>query len=144
MPTKFEFLEHTADAKFKAYGTTLEEAFENVAMATMNVMIDTTPIKGLITKHVELESSSLDDLVVDWLSEILFLFEVEEIVFGNFKVESVSQQEDNKYKIVGEVAGEPIDPSTHKFNTHAKAVTYNGLQVTKENSYWVLQVTIDT
>ena len=38
---QYEYLEHTADVKFLAYGKTLEEVFENAALAMFNVMIDT-------------------------------------------------------------------------------------------------------
>ena len=68
MPTKgYEYLEHTADAKFRAYGTTLEEAFQNAAVAMFNVMIDTGIISDEVSEKIELTSADLDGLVVDWL-----------------------------------------------------------------------------
>ena len=140
---KFEFLEHTADAKFRAYGDTLEEAFENVSEAMMNVMIDTSGMEGMVTKHIELEAPDLENLVVDWLSEILFLFEVEEIVFCRFEVDRIEKR-NNSYHITGKAIGDPIDPSKHRFDTHAKAVTYNDLKVEESEAGWMLQVTVDT
>ncbi|MDL5502078.1 MAG: archease, partial [Candidatus Methanoperedens sp.] len=76
---KYEFLEHIADAKFRAFGLTLEEAFENSGLALFNVMIDTSSLKAREERNIELTSPDIKMLLVDWLSELLYLFEVDEI-----------------------------------------------------------------
>ena len=53
---QYEYLEHTADVKFLAYGKTLEEVFENAALAMFNVMIDTGKISGVLIKNVYLKT----------------------------------------------------------------------------------------
>src|SRR6056297_3433108 len=92
---KYEYLEHTADAKFKAYGATLEEAFENAALAMMNVMIDTDTVKNTQSEIIELMSSDMDALLFEWLSELLFVFEVENMVFNGFDIEYIKQESDD-------------------------------------------------
>ena len=86
---QYEYLEHTADVKFLAYGKTLEEVFENAALAMFNVMIDTGKISGGLIKNVYLKSPDLESLIVDWLSEHLYIFEVDEIVFSKFHVDRI-------------------------------------------------------
>lgn len=86
---QYEYLEHTADAKFRAYGSTLEEVFENAALAMFNVMIDTEKVSVKTAKEICLSSPDLESLLVDWLSELLYTFEVDEVVFRKFHVEGI-------------------------------------------------------
>ncbi len=144
MPTKgYEYLEHTADAKFRAYGTTLEEAFQNAAVAMFNVMINTGTITDEVSEKIELTSEDLDGLLVDWLSELLYLFEVEQVVFGKFKIGGITEMNGN-YSLSAIAYGESLDLSRHKFDTEVKAVTYNSLKVEETMDGWVVQVVVDT
>ena len=144
MPTKgYEYLEHTADAKFRAYGTTLEEAFQNAAVAMLNVMIDTSMISDEISEKIELTSEDLDGLLVDWLSELLYLFEVEQVVFGKFKIDGIKEKDGN-YSLSALAYGEHLDLSRHNFDTEVKAVTYNSLKVEEMTDGWVVQIVVDT
>lgn len=139
---KYEFLYHIADAKFRAYGSTLEEAFGNAALAMFNVMTETGNLKPDIMQQVELTSFDIESLLVDWLSELLYLFEVDNIIFGKFEVSSIKQTEDD-FSLTAQVWGENIDLSTHSFDTQVKAVTYHELEVKKDDGFCV-QVVLDT
>ncbi|WP_135610942.1 archease [Methanococcoides sp. AM1] len=140
---KYEYLEHTADAKFKAYGKTMEEAFENAAVAMFNVMINTSKVDCKHTESIKLTAPDIDDLLVDWLSELLFLFEVDFIAFGEFKVESITQV-DGEYTISAHASGEEIDLGKHEIDTEVKAVTYNDLKAEEVPEGFMVQVTVDT
>ena len=139
----YEYLDHTADAKFRAYGKTMEEAFENAALAMLNVMIDTRKVSDEVIKDVEVTSPDLDGLLVDWLSELLFIFEVDFLVFSRFDIESIKKH-DGEYLLSARIFGEEVDPEVHKFDTHIKAVTYNGLEVEETPQGFALQVIVDT
>jgi SHS2 domain-containing protein len=139
---QYEYLEHTADIKFLAYGKTLEEVFENAALAMFNVMIDTGKVSGETVRKVFLKSPDLESLLVDWLSELLYLFEVDEIVFRKFHVEEIKEEE-GEYSIVAQASGEKFYPESHPFETEIKAVTYNQLEVEKNADGWKAQVVVD-
>ncbi len=140
---KYEFLYHIADAKFRAYGSTMEEAFENAALAMFNVMLDTKNLKLRQVREIELTSSDIKMLLVDWLSELLYLFEVEGIVFCEFKIDWIEKTGEG-FSLTGKARGEPIDLSRHRFDTQVKAVTLHELEVQQtEESFWV-QVVVDT
>lgn len=141
---KYEYLEHTADAKFRAFGRSLEETFENAALAMFNVIIDTGKVSGEIAKEVHVSSPDLEYLLVDWLSELLFLFEVDEIIFWKFQVLEIKEKgEDGEYSLSGLAFGEPSNPEVHPFETEIKAVTYNQLMLEKKDDGWVAQVVVD-
>lgn len=139
---KYEYLEHTADIKFLAYGNTLEEVFENAALAMFNVIIDTGKVSGETTRDVCLSSPDLECLLVDWLSELLYLFEVDELVFWKFRVEKI-RGEEGEYSIKAVAFGEQYYPESHPFETEIKAVTYNQLELEKTADGWKAQVVVD-
>lgn len=142
-PKKYEYLDHTADAKFLAYGKTLEEAFENAALAMFNVMINTNTISNTQLQDIDLVAEDIDGLLFDWLSEFLFLMDAENLIFGDFKVHAI-EQKGGKFYLSATVYGELIDLSRHVFDTEVKAATYNDMQVKNLADGWVLQATVDT
>jgi SHS2 domain-containing protein len=143
MDKRFEYLEHTADAKFRAYGKSLEEVFENAAYAMFNVMIDTSTVAAEISHEIELSSEDMDGLLFNWLSEILFVFEVESLVFSKFIVDRLEQGEDG-YRLFARAMGEDINLSKHKFGTEVKAATYNDMKIESTPEGWMIQATVDT
>jgi SHS2 domain-containing protein len=141
---KYEYLYHIADAKFRAYGSTLEEAFGNAALALFNVMIDTSKLKASEEREIELASSDIKMLLVDWLSELLYLFEVDEIIFSEFRIQKIGEIKEG-FSLKGKAAGVPIDLSRHKFDTQVKAVTFHELEVEQDKTgVFRVQVVVDT
>ncbi len=143
MNKDFEYLEHTADARFRAYGESLEKAFENAALAMLNVMVDTNSVNNNSSVDIELSSPDLDSLLFDWLSEILFVFEVDEMVFGRIKVNELNVG-DEECSMSATLYGEAMDLSVHVFDTEVKAATYNKMKIEKTECGWMIQATVDT
>ncbi|MCG7848729.1 MAG: archease [ANME-2 cluster archaeon] len=139
----FEYLPHPADARFIAHGTTLEETFEQAAQAMFGVIIQNATLELERQVDIELESEGLENLLYDYLSELLYLFEVEEIVFGQFKVDSI-EGTNSGYVLKGRASGESIDTERHNFETEVKAVTYHQLKVEKEAEGYSAHVIVDT
>jgi len=54
---KFKFLPHTADIKFQAYGKTLEEVFENSALALKEILVEDEKVKKNIKKNISVKFS---------------------------------------------------------------------------------------
>lgn len=139
---QYEYLDHTADIKFQAYGKTMEEVFENAALAMFNVIIDTEKVSGDTVREICLKSPDLESLLVDWLSELLYLFEVDEIAFREFRVAKI-REEKGEYSITAQALGEKYSLESLPFETEIKAVTYNQLEITKTADGWKAQVVVD-
>jgi SHS2 domain-containing protein len=138
----FEYLEHTADVKFRAYGTTPDQMLSNAAAALFGAMISPEQVKAKELWQVELESEDLEDLAYQWLSEIVFLFETESAVFSRFQV-ALEEIEDGKgWKLRAEIGGERMDPERHSFLAEVKAVTRHKFVIEK-NERWCIQVVLD-
>jgi len=137
----FEYLEHTADIKFRAYGKSSEEMLANAAAALFKAMVDPATIKAKESWTVELEAPSLEQLAYDWLCELVFLFETESAVFATFAIK-LQQNESGSWSLYGEIRGERIDLKRHAFENEVKAITLHEFQV-KKNDMWCLQVVLD-
>ena len=135
----FEYLEHTADIKFRAYGKTPEEMLSNAAAALFKSMVEPATIAVKETWKVELEAPDLEDLAYHWLSEIVFLFETEFAVFATF---SVMLQQNGAWKLQAEIGGERIDLKRHAFDNEVKAITRHKFCI-KKNDVWCIQVILD-
>ena len=132
---KFEFFDVTADAGYKAYGDTLEEAFENAALAMFEVMTDTNTINPEIKKEIYVESEDEYALLYDWLSEFLVILDSEFLVFSKFKVNIEKNSEE--YILSGSVWGEEFNPEKHESRAEVKAVTYHLMDIRKNENYMV-------
>jgi SHS2 domain-containing protein len=121
----YEFFDHTADVGIKAYGETIEEAFENAAQGMFDLITDHSQIDSIGQYDILLEASDIEQLVVDWLSELLFLHSAKNLVFGSFRVHLTNTS------LSATVRGENLSSSKHKMGVEIKAVTYHMLEVHK-------------
>ena len=83
---KYRFLPHTADTMFEAYGKTLEELFENCALAVEEVMVNIKTINSIEEYEITLDNISEEGLLYDLLSELIFIKDTEGLLFREFEV----------------------------------------------------------
>lgn len=138
-----EYLDHPADLKFRVCGETIEEAFEYAALAMFGAMIDTATVQQTETLNIDLVAEDCEDLLYDFLSELLYLFEAEEIVFGRFDVKRI-EESCGKYHIRACASGEKIDTDRHRFGIGVKAVTFHEMVVERTDRGYLIQAILDT
>ena len=127
----FELIEHTADVGIKARGATLTELFENAARG-MFVVIAGEEYKAQgskIEKKIEINENkdNLEEILVTWLSELLYIFNREKIYLDNFKISSL-----NNNGIKAEARGVNIDLYQNDLYTEIKAVTFHNLKIEED------------
>jgi protein archease len=132
----YELIEHTADVGVKAYGKTVAEAFEHAAEAMFDIITDTSRIQPVGQYDIELDAPDHEQLLVDWLSKLLFLNGANNLVFGKFQVTIKGNH------LVAHVYGEEYSRTRHKMGEEIKAVTYHMLQVHETDPIFV-QVLFD-
>ena len=135
---RFEILDHTADIGLLVYGENLKALFENAGEAFFRLITDVRRVRYRVEKRIDIRGESLDRLMVDWLSELLYLHDVENLLFREFKVESAG--EDGLRAVV---KGEPFQEGVHVIKTEVKAVTYHRIEVRKEDGNWRAQIILD-
>lgn len=134
---RFEFLEHTADIGIRAFGRTLEETFENAALAMFSLIADLSNVEEKKPYRLEVEGEDRESLLVEWLNELIYFLETENVLLKRFKVEEIGETH-----LVATAYGEPLDLEKHAVGVQIKATTYHMLKVS-HNQYWEAQVIFD-
>ncbi len=138
MKQKYAVFDHTADLGVEIYGKDEKELFSNAAHALFDIMTDINIVYPKTERDIRVEGSGLEDLMVNFLREILYLFNGEGLSLHNFLVSEM-----DSYHIKGTVRGEKIDPDRHCLNMEVKAVTYHRAEVKKGSHGWTARVIFD-
>ncbi len=128
---RFEFLEHTADAYIAAYGGSLNEAFENAAYATFEVMTDVKRVEPKVGDIVEVEARDEYGLLYNWLEELLVRFEITGNLYSRFEISSI-EEAPGGLRLRAKIWGEPFDKEKHPPKVGVKAVTYHQMEILKK------------
>ncbi|HET9179379.1 MAG TPA: archease [Terriglobia bacterium] len=136
--SRFRILEHTADVGFEAFGLTLAEVFENAALALAYLIAEPTAVEPREEVSIEVKGTDAPDLLVNWLSEVLFQHDADRWLFRDFRVVSLDE-----HAVTGIAWGEKIDPARHLTNLMVKAVTYHQLSLQQTAGGWRAQVYVD-
>ena len=138
MRRTFEIIDHTADVGIVAYGADVEELFSNAALALFSLITEPESIKGKLHFDLTVNSEDRDSLLVEWLNELIYLFDVEHILFNRFDIESLTR---NQLKAT--CYGETFDPIKHKVKVGVKAATYHMLKLDKNGGGYKAQIIFD-
>jgi SHS2 domain-containing protein len=139
---KFEFLEHTADVYIRAHGKTMEEAYENAALAMFEVMTDTDKIAQMQEETLEVEAEDQYALLYNWLEALLVKFETENMLYSKFQITNW-EETDETFKFKAKIWGEKFDPQKHPQRVGVKAVTYHRMVIIRERDRVVLEFILD-
>lgn len=134
----YQLLEHTADMGIEAQGGTPEALFRQMALGLREIMtgcVDIAPQSEII---VQVEGNDLEQLLVNWLGELVFLLETRHFLPSEFSIEQLGEN-----RLVARVFGEIFDPARHYVDREIKAVTYHQLRVEQNEDGWTAQVFVD-
>ncbi len=143
----FSFFDHTGDIGVRLTGCTLDDLFADAAAAFTEAIADRSCIEARTAVTLALESSAIDLLLVDWLSEILYRFEVEQFLVHTARVH-VTRDADDRGRasaagLHATLVGERFDADRHAIKLLVKAVTYHALEVRENADGWHATVIFD-
>lgn len=146
----YKFLEHTADIKFQAFGKSLEEVFENSAIA-LKETISGDRVKKNIRKKIFVEGKDFEELLYNFLEEFLVLFDG-----GGFILSKIDRLgivgKGEGYELEAVVSGDSkgLGERDYEISNHIKAITYSEMFVknekksgSMEKESWISQVVVD-
>lgn len=136
--TGFEVFSHTADMGITIYGRTLKELFTNAARGMFAQITDLEKINPKKVMPIRAEAQNLEELLIRYLNELLFLFAVKNMAFKVFQFASLSE-----IKLKGVVKGEALNKGSHPVYREIKAATYHMLQVKRTKNGWRAKVIFD-
>ena len=139
----FEFREHTADVQVRSWGPSLEEAFSQTAYSLMaTITPNLKKITPEVEKEITIEAEDIEALLFDFLSEFLYIFDVDELVFNQINVSKIKKSNDN-YKLHATLKGERFDLNKHEIGIEVKAITYSFLNIEKKHGNFIIDIVFD-
>jgi len=133
----FDVLDISGDAGLRAYGQTLQELFVNAAMGMYSLITDPEAIREERDITVDIESLSLDGLLVAWLNELIFHFDAYGFIGSRIVITEIT------HTLKAIVSGEDFDPERHERRLLIKAATYHMLKIGKEDDQWSVNIIFD-
>jgi SHS2 domain-containing protein len=134
----FEIVEHTADVGFRAWAEDVAQLFEHSALALMSIAAEPGTITGHGQYVVTVSGHDYESLLVNWLGEVLYLFDSAHFAAREFAVEEITPE-----MLRARLVGDPRDPARHPWKVIVKAITYHGIEVAERNGRWEARVFVD-
>jgi SHS2 domain-containing protein len=134
----FEILEHPSDLGIEAHGDSIQELFRNAARGLMSVIAGASRIEPQQEKSVFIPAIDRENLMVRWLTEILYLYDAEKFLTADVKYETL-----NDTLLKATLLGEPYDASKHELKLDVKAITYHQLSISERNGMWTARIFVD-
>ncbi len=132
---KFDYLEHTADIKLKIYGNSLNEIFQNSALAISDYLNRGKKIKNVLSKKIFLKGKDNEHLLYLFIDELIYLLDAEEFVVSRAIVNI------NDNELDAEILGDKA--MNYPELDHIKAATYSEMHIEKKNEFWEAEFVVD-
>ena len=140
---KFKVLKDIAiaDVAFEAEGKDLNELFESAAIATEEIMVNTKTLKKTAKREINIENEKLEDLLYDFLSELIFIKDTERIAFASVKIDI--SEKNKKYMLKAVLKGEELNQQKHECRADVKAITMHMFKIEQKKDKWTCLVVVD-
>jgi len=138
MTEKFRFIDHTADVGVVIFGESLPALFQHAAQSFFSVLTELKNIHESESRSFSLDAPGLEELLVSWLNEFLYLFETQGLLFSRFEIKNLSSEH-----LEAIAWGEKYTKDRHPIKRIIKAVTFHQLAIQKEDDIWKTQLIFD-
>lgn len=132
---RYRIVSRSSDLGIKVFGRTPEELFANSAFALFDLMTDIEKVQAQEKLPLEVEGADRDDLMVNWMRELLYLYQGSGYLLKEFQVREFKEN-----YVRGEVRGEKYDPDRHEIQREIRAVAYHQSRMEKTGEQWTAQV----
>ncbi len=139
---RYEIITHTADIGIKVYAKTLEDLFKNSASLLIKLISKAKP-KNNSLKKIKITAETWEDLLINWLNELVFLFFAYRFAPQEFQIK-IKESAPKKKILEGKVKGEYFKTLKDlKIHTEIKAATYHNLKIEKDEKGYKAQIIFD-
>jgi SHS2 domain-containing protein len=135
---KYTLIDHTADFGIHVFGIDPQALFANAAYALFDMLTKIETLKGTSSINLKIFGDDWADLMVNWLRELLYLWNGKELLVKTVRISSLSET-----GLSANIAFDPFDPDCHEIKTEIKAVTYHQIQVTSGPKGWEAKIIFD-
>lgn len=140
MTRPYRYLPHTADVLLAVKGATLKRLFENAAAGLFDLVTDRTTVRP--RRAIKVEASGLDreNLLVRFLSELLFLEDTRGWRFRSCRVTALDR---DAFTLHAVAHGESFDSDRHPRRKEVKAITYHQVRIARRAGAWRVRLVLD-
>ena len=135
---KFRYIDHTGDLGVEVFGDTPSSLFQHAGEAFADIVTDADSIRPEESRLIRLEAERLDDLLIKWLNEFVFLFDTDGFLPKVFDIVSI-----DPHHIDARVQGEAYDAEHHAIKTPVKGATYHQLKIVRRDGGYMARVIFD-
>ncbi len=135
---QYRELDHTADTGIEVFAASINELFVNAALGFFATVVDITTVSAREVETITVSASDYEELLVRWLTELLYWHEVHNMLFCEFAIIALDARQ-----LQAHVGGERFDPKRHQIRRQIKAVTYHDLKVQQVKDGWQARVIFD-
>ncbi len=148
---KYEQLDISGDAALRVWGRTPEELFRNASEGLSELITDTAGIKETEEREIVLTAESMEGLLVQWLNELIFLFDTYGFTGKHFSISLQQAPDDSvpaggrsgRVRLTARISGGCFRPDVNECRLLVKAATYHGLSFRHVDSGWEAVVVFD-
>ena len=132
---RYRITPHHSELAVKVFGSSQSELFANSAWALFDVITETEKIELKERLPLEVEGTDRDDLLVNWVRELLYFYQGSGYLLRDFRILELGDK-----VLKAEVSGEKIDPDRHEIKREIVAVAYNKSRMAKTGDQWTAQL----
>lgn len=137
-PKRYRILNHSSDLSIKVSGKTQPELFANSAFALFDLMADLDKVQITEQLPLEVEGVDPDDLIVNWMRELLYLFQGSGYLLKEFEI-----RETRENYVRAEVKGEKFDPDRHDIRREIRSVFQHQCRMEKTGEQWTARIVFE-
>jgi SHS2 domain-containing protein len=134
----YKLTDHTADFGIEVIGANLKELFVNAALAMFDLITDCSDLTGKNKSELQVKGSDYSDLMVNWLRELLYLWNGQKMFIKTINIPSISDK-----KLLASITYDQFDPDIHEVKNEIKAVTYHQISVKQISDGWKAKIIFD-
>ncbi len=134
----YEHFEHTADMGIRVRASDLPTLFAEAADGLFAAIAESVPpLAAVVPRRITVKGIRYDYLLLDWLNELLYIFETRHELLGDFEVSIDAEG------LTAVASSRPFVPERDRALHEVKAITYHGLRVEATNDGWLAEVIVD-
>jgi tRNA nucleotidyltransferase (CCA-adding enzyme) len=135
---RWEHFDHKADIGIRGIAPTLDQAFEQAAVALTSVVTDPDLVSASTAVNIQCEALDTDLLLVTWINELVYEMAVHGLLFNRYQVII------NNGRLSAIAFGEAVDRKKHQSAVEVKGATFTELRVYQQaDDAWVAQCVVD-
>lgn len=138
MAAEVEYIDHTADVGIRVRADTATDAFAAAAESMFDIMLNREAVSEAHTWQVSADAEGWEDLLVAFLEELLYRYEMQREVPRHVHIHDLTPQH-----ITAQTRGDYLDPARHEPDVQIKAVTYHQLRAAERDGRFEVSVIFD-